>query len=180
MKYMVYLLLVLALSGCYFGKPWGPNERQKTTYELRNKAARKISKKTGLIFSGTIGGSVSHEIRMLYLGFECRKPMDVAKAREFLVLAIQDFAAEINSDERMRPFLTVYPFEPKNIRISIFLIDRNGKDFGEGTLCAASARDGVLTYTNHGPNKQYPTIHAETYEEALQIVQDSLAKEQAM
>ncbi len=176
---MVCLLAILTLCGCEWNRPYDPSDKEKITNEIMKKAAIKIRKETGLIPCGT-GGQMMNQIKMLYLAFDCREPVDVNRARELLVAVVQEFSAEINGDERIRPYLVKFPFEPKNIKIDIFIRNRNGIDFGEGTICVVSADNGILIYDAHDANKNYNTLHQETYEEALQKVHDSLPKEQAM
>ncbi len=179
MRFIFYLVMVFAFCSCEWNHPYQPSQKEKITNEIMKKAAIKIREETGLIPCGT-GGQMMHQIKMLYLGFNYHQSIDVNRARELLVKAVQDFASEINGDERIRSYLDKFPFEPKSIHIDLFVLDRKGKDFGEGKLCVATANNGVLTYRAHDSNKSYIILYQETYEEALQIVQDSLAKEQAM
>ncbi len=148
MRFIFYLLAALVLCSCEWGGPPNPFDKQTITNKIRKKAAIKIKEETGLIPCGT-GGQMMDQIKMLYLAFVYREPIDMNRARELLIKAVQDFASEINGDERIRTYLDKFPFEPKNIEISIFIQNRNGGDFGKGSLCVVSANNGILTFDIH-------------------------------
>ena len=171
--FLFCLLATLCICGCERYAPSDPNEKQKLINEVRQKAAKKIYKDLGLIPCGT-GAQAMDQIKMLHLAFDYRKPVDIKTGRELLVAAVQIFAQEINANPEIRPYLDNYPFEPKNIRIWIFLKNPDGSNIEPEKLCVICATQGILEYENKNPETcRLTTIYKETYEEALQKIQES-------
>jgi hypothetical protein len=111
------------------------------------------------------------QIRMLALSFDYRNPVTIQEGRELLVAAVQTLLAETNRNEKIRPYLQKYPFDPTNVEIRIFLRNDDGSGLGENTLRVIAAAEGILSYYIEVPDKNFghfKTIHKETYEEALQ------------
>jgi len=112
-------------------------------------------------------------IIMMAMSFDYDKDVDLSKARELLVYIIENYLSAINSNIEVRPYLHNYPFTAKNIEIRIWI--RPGKKkppFGE--IYCFAALEGELIYdTKTATSINYQTLHEETYEEALKIVEGS-------
>lgn len=168
-KVFAIFVLIFLIYGCekktnihYF-----PSEKQKLVNKIRKDSAVQLKNELGLIPCGA-GGQMMDQIKMLALSFDYREPIDIETGRELLIAAVEKFAAEINSNEAIRPYLGNYPFGPKNIEIRIFIKDRNGQEVGPEKICVISALKGVLEYEIHDTKtKRLTTLYEETFEEAL-------------
>jgi hypothetical protein len=171
-KITILLISVFITCGCEkkIDFTYRPSEKQKLANKIRKESAIQLKNELGLIPCGS-GGQMMGQIQMLALSFDYREPIDIETGRELLIAAVEKFAAEINSNEAIRPYLENYPFGPKNIEIEIYIQDRNGKDFGPKKLSIITARKGLLRYKIHTPdNCALETVHEETFEEAIKRV----------
>ena len=105
---------------------------------------------------------------MLALSFDYRQPTTIENGRKLLIAAVQEFVQSVNAEEQIRPYLQNYPFEAKNVQISIFLQNPDGSKLSSG-LHVISAYEGILNYNIDDPEGPlFKTLLEETYEEALQ------------
>lgn len=162
---LVFCSLIYSCGGCFSSRP---NEKVKIASEIRSKTLKKLEKEMGLIPCGS-GGQMMYQIEMLGLAFQYRHSIDVEKGRRILMQAINEFLKEINSNERIRPYLDVYPFEPKNIEILIVLQSPDGSNIDNGKLELIFVSEGILQYQfNNSDSSKYK----ETYEEACKILEE--------
>jgi|SRR3989344_111403 len=170
MNRSLLLIVMICMFGC-------SENRSSITYELSikeqladeilKKVATQVKQEKGLDPCGT-GGQMMDQIKMLALSFDYRKPIDIEKGRELLITAVNEFVAAVNADERIRPYLNNYPFEPKNVEIRIFLQNPDGSNVAPGKLSVISALEGVLKYKMDDPEtKLFKIVHTETFEEAV-------------
>jgi hypothetical protein len=172
MKWILLLLSCLLFCNCDLkrGDPIPYSEKERLADEVLANAAIKLRNEKGLVLCGTSGGMLG-QIRMLALSFDYRNPVTIQKGRELLIAAVQTLLAETNHNEKIRPYLQNYPFDPTNVEIRIFLRNDDGSGLGENTLRVIAAAEGILSYYIEVPDKNFghfKTIHKETYEEALQ------------
>ena len=175
MKLLLYsIAILLATVGCNNS----PNSYQirndeKIANELMKNVAQELNTKLNLYPCGT-GGRMMHEIKMLALAFDYYQPITIEEGRNLLITSIDIFVKAVNDDERIRPYLANYPFEPKNVQIRIFLRNPNGSNPGPGEFAVISSIDGILEYDVNDPkNPLFTTIHKESYQEALQAQKTS-------
>jgi hypothetical protein len=162
---MIRFLLVffILLSSCSTDKI---SEKQQLASKLKAKAAKEISQKYGLTPSGS-GGQMLDEIKMLYLAFECRRPLTLDETRSLMVHCVNDFLITINENEEIRPYLVNYPFTAKNIEMAIFFQDCAGKDLGN--LMIVSIDRGTIRYKVSDPSDFIRTALEESFDQAKEI-----------
>ena len=154
---------------------WYGARISRPLYSEKDKLNNEVNKKTVLVLKQELdlrpfgsGARAMYQIQQLELSFQYFHPIDIAKGRELLIQATNKFVAEINANERVRPYLDHYPFKPKDVRILILLQKPDGKEVSPGELTLISARDGGLKYSVYDAKRFLETIHKETYEEAVQ------------
>lgn len=171
MRIVLYLILMALMSGCdvtEFKVDYESSPKLKLVNEIRSKVAAKLNKDFGLIPCGT-GAQMMHQIEMLALCFDYRNLVDVQKGRQLVVTALNAFLSAINEDERIRPYLSNYPFEPKNIQIYIYLKNPDGKSVALGNFCVISSIEGLLEFdVRDRSTNRLKTIYKETFEEAVE------------
>jgi hypothetical protein len=173
MRSSLIIISVFCLFGC--GKPFinVVSEKQTLANEVRKKAAVNIIKETNLIPFGS-GAQMMDQIKVLELFFVCHESINAEKARELVLQASEELLRQINADERIRTYLNNFPFDSKNITIKIYIQKLDGHSFGGKNLSVISLSNGVIKYKIDDPNSmQLITIHEETYEEALQILNNT-------
>lgn len=175
MRLLLVLLLIISLCGCDIPDNNPPDEQphkeERLADEIIYKVAVRLKNELGLFPCGT-GGRMMFQIQRLFLGFNYYKPLDIETGRKFLIIAVETFMAEVNANVAIRRYLDNYPFIPRNIEISIYIYDQNGKNVEPGKLCVLSAQDGLFEYTVcDAQTGSWTTIHKETYEEALKALE---------
>ncbi len=175
MRFLILVMMIVLISGCdiiksrHTPKKYQLSKKERLVNSAQSKIAQKLSKELNLCPCGS-GGQIMHEIEKLSLMFDCFEPLDTDRARRLLVTAVEKFAEEINQNEELRPYLSNYPFEAKNIHIIIYIQDRKWKDF-PGSLSVVRSERGILEYKMNDPESQSSqTICKETFDEALEKV----------
>jgi hypothetical protein len=149
------------------------SEDEEFANQVQKKAAMNIKKETGLIPFGS-GGQMMDQIKMLHLAFICHQPINIEKGRELALKASEELLLQINSEEKIRPFLNNFPFEPQNIIIELYIQKADGHSFGGEILSVVFVNEGIIKYKIDDPNSnQLLTIFEEKYEEALQKLNDA-------
>lgn len=168
MNKIFYILSVAVLAcGCQqTTQNYYPSEKECLCNDITKKVAIELKNELDLLPFGS-GGRAREQIKMLAISFLYRHPLEIEEGRELLITAVEKFAAKINANEAIRPYLNNYPFGPKNIEIRIFIQAPNGKDFGSEKLCLIKAQEGFLKYEIHSGEYNLKTVYEETFEEAL-------------
>jgi hypothetical protein len=160
-RYFLFTLSVFLFSCQSLGIPQ-KSKKEKIVDQIIQNSFIKINKKTGLIPLGT-GAQMMNEIKMLGLYFNSKNQISIDEARELLVYAAAEFLNEINLNEEVRPYLSQYPFEIKNVEICIYTPPIRK----HGDLAVVSAAKGFLVYKNHDFSS-LEVVFKETYEEGVQ------------
>ena len=161
-------LTVFLITSCNLNNTHKIKNDQRLASELRKKAAGEIKKQLGLYPMGTMG-QMMYEIEKLGLAFQCYKPLTIEEGREYLIKSTEIFLDIINSDERIRPYLSNYPFRASNIRIEIYINNPDFSDLENGQLEIVESEDGKLVYKTRPlfKKKGFETVYNESFEEAL-------------
>ncbi|MFS8562832.1 MAG: hypothetical protein LVR00_00225 [Rhabdochlamydiaceae bacterium] len=118
-----------------------------------------------------IGGKMMHDIQAMHMSFQFYEVVDIGTARQLLVDATQEYLLAINSSKEIRPYLHTYPFTVENVEIAIYFYNPDGSTVSTNKIEVGAVRQGKLVYYIDYPEKHtIKSIHEETYEEALEIV----------
>src|SRR4051812_32005648 len=85
----------------------------KLAHDITEKTAKKLKEQKGLSLAGT-GGRMMDDIQMMMMGFNFYKIVDIETARQLLTYSVQEYLSDINSNEKIRPYLHNYPFTEEN------------------------------------------------------------------
>ena len=169
-KYLAYVLL-LFLVACS-GTNYQPSEKSRIVNEIRAKTARRLKIELGLEPAG-FGGQMMDEVKMLALAFDYNKPIEMEEGRKLLVEAVHTFVSMVNANEAIRPYLYNYPFEPKNIIVTIYLKNPDRSSIEPEKLCIVSADEGNIRYeVEDSKTTLLRTIYSESFAEAERKVKD--------
>ncbi len=150
-----------------------PSPYLKDANKVRDETIVEIEDSTPLRAAG-VAGAMLGSIKMLGLTFESKQKFSIDQAREYTIYCARKLLVNINNNKEIEPYLTPSPFGPKNIEISLFV----GRFRPENTLDELSMvvlEDGIIRYTSiDGKTYKSELLHKETYEEALEIVQEKV------
>ncbi len=149
------------------------NDKERISNQVIGKIAKRLKEEMVLIPIG-FGGQMMDQIKQLEVSFAYRRyPMNIKESRKLLMHAMNLFLDEINSNEKIRPYLDHYPFEPKNVTIEVFLEKSDGSFVNVGDLVVISARKGVFQYKFEGSDhSNYLKTFREPYEQVLRFSAD--------
>ena len=177
MKFIIILVSALTLFSavmCY-SCSWPSVNYVKLSHKITNRTAKKLKQEKGLILIGT-GGGMMNDIKMMMMGFNYYKVVDIDEARKLLIYCVEEYLNAINGDEKVRPYLHNYPFTAKNIQIDIYFKNPDGSKVAQGQINIAGADEGKMIYYIDSPEKYLlKRVREETYEEALKIVSSQKA-----
>lgn len=147
--------------------------------EIRYKIIKKYIDKYNLevsVISDAMPGGI---INRTGVGFTINRPVSKQKARQILVDCVEDYIQAINNKKELRPYLKDYPVTAKNIEITLFIKDAEGKDLFYPHLSFAGVILGCIEYTTRDPKDPYAdkTREEETFEEAVKKAKEELPKE---
>lgn len=169
MKYFIGIIFLFFIS-C--SSNYQITEDEKLVDAITAITAKKLQAGKNLILIGT-GGSMMDEVKMLAMSFQFFKEIEIEEARNLTVSAVKEYLAEINNNQKIRPYLSNYPFEPKNVEILIWVRKPDGSAPKSGNLDFIAAVDGLIKYyTTEQDSIHVKRIYSETYEEALSRLND--------
>lgn len=152
-------------------------DRHKAHYPHYERIANQITLDTAALLKENcgvnaigLGGGMMDNIKSMSLSLQTIRSLSIEEGRELIISCIDVYLDQINSSEKVRPFLNVYPFTENNVRVAIFV---DGNDMGSeqvGQLEIISANEGKITYRTFKAKHQFDTALVETYEEAREIV----------
>jgi|HubBroStandDraft_4_1064222.scaffolds.fasta_scaffold301191_2 hypothetical protein len=164
----ILIIFGVAMSYSYLGS--SSEDYEKLADAITAKTAKKLKNEKSLVLVGT-GGRMMDDIKMMMMGFEYRKIVSIEIARKLLVDSVEEYLSEINTSEKIRPFLHNYTFTAKNIEIVIYFRNPDGSKVSPDQMNIASAKEGQMFYYADYPEKHtLKVIREETYEEALRAI----------
>ena len=179
-KYLTIFYMILSfLVGC-----GPPNEQlsheEKLAFQIRSKIAHKLVVKYDMKVIGFSAAMPAGVINNLGLLFQVSRILTREEARVILVDGVQEFLAEVNANEEIRPYLKAYPFTAKNITVDIYMRGSKGENVYDPNIEAASAYGGKIWYATKDKNKKYgyKSEYKESFEEAVKLVDEAHANQQ--
>ncbi len=144
----------------------------KEFYRVAGKANDGIMKAL-TVRSGGSGEMIPDKILVYDGSFDYYKPMTIEEGRKFVLCASKIALDVFNSDNRIQKYLENIPFTVNNLMIFFFVDPIPGKISNQFEIYCACLVNGKLLYDYYDyDQKRYVTIFKETYEEALQRLQE--------
>lgn len=100
----------------------------------------------GLICVGS-GGSVKEKIEIFSIRFYCYQHVSIEEARALYVTITDRLIEIINDNERIRPFLRIYPFPAERADISISFVNKNNSECLDGSVTFVCQGKGKLHFS---------------------------------
>ena len=119
------------------------------------------------------GGSMPDAVKTIEVDFSTNRRATIDESRKIEVFAVNRFLDIINSHEKIKPFLSKYPFTPKEVQVSVAFLNPHNEDNSDGTIAYMSSLNGEICYWTNDPllNK-FSSIVKEPFEEAKKIVEN--------
>ena len=173
---MINILKILLITVCLFG--CFKDTRSPATQAFENtlyQSAKALEKKYNVSAMGSGGSAPMGVISNFTLSFEKKGILTKEECRKLLIAMGTDFLNFVNSNQEVRPYLYKYPFEPKDMRLTIFFSYENDDYIEPPYISVASYRLGDLTYKTQKYDREknrFKTINEEreSYEDALKIL----------
>ncbi len=117
------------------------------------------------------GGGFAKNVDQIAIKFVAYRRATVEEARELEVSLIKNLLERINTDKRIKPYLSEYPFKAKNLDISVSFRKKNAGRYLDESVALVFLARGKIFYDYINPKtEELVTIMNESYEEALKIV----------
>ena len=178
---VVVCALCVLLSSCDFFDDDDVNKNSHVRDEDYEHIARRVERgfiqkmktERKLHCIGTGGGMMSN-IQMMATSFQFFHEVNLEEARELVITTTLEYLKAINGSKEVRPYLEIYPFCPKNVEVMIWIKEPDGYDVPFDQIAQVTLSEGVISYYSYkyDPGNSYQTLHRETYEEALKIVNE--------
>lgn len=150
------------------------SDHGKMLYEFTGKEGRKLGKHYGMSICGVGGSAKEDGISEMAVSFQrFGDPLTESEARRLIIKCVDDFLEAVNTDEAIRPFLKVYPFNAENIDLTIYSYDNSyvlHRFPYIGVVENSNGKIGLFT-KEKSVVYEYKTEKYETYEEAVAILQ---------
>lgn len=126
------------------------------------------------------GIGMREKFEFLEISFHIRRSILKEELRYMLIDSADEFLKNINSSEKIKPFLKNYPFAYKNVGIIFYIYDNAGYDLCHPNITIAEIVSGKLTFRTNDPENtnRYKETTKESIEEALQLINMQKAKKE--
>jgi hypothetical protein len=167
--FIVFLVCFLPLN-IYSGESYTPPPYDKIVNVIMSRSGKRLAKKHGLRQIGITEGMMDC-VRLMGFSFQIFRSMDKQESRAMLVDCVQDFLSDINGEEKIRPYLEVYPFDANHVEITIYLKTPDRGSFYHPNFTVVTAYKGEIVYsTVDQKTNKYKSQEVETFEEAVEIL----------
>lgn len=133
-----------------------------------------VKAKYGMVATGD-GGSFMEKINSVYLSFSTfDKEYNIDQARALMVNCIEEYLSMINKDEKVRPYLSHFPFSSLGVEFQIAFYERPSKRVESQYIGLVGIVKEKVYYCSYDhEKKQFIDICDESYKEALKKVKDA-------
>jgi hypothetical protein len=175
--FLIFSLLILCFSSYVYPKVQ-PSAKTINYDQIANKItmnfANKMKQKKNLLFCGS-GGAMMGNIQEMHVSFNYYTLIDIPFARKLLIECAKEYLQDINDNIEVQPYLHDHPFTAKNLEISIFTYNTDGRGVLYPNLRNACLYQGIIYYFGDDGEK-FVTIKEEPYDEAVKIVEKEANK----
>jgi len=172
---ILFSLIVLMLNSKAISIQTEISEPDATVHEIMDNTIATLAKKYNL---NPCGIGMNGKFEYVEISFQTHRSMEKDEIRVILLDCTDVFLKNINSCEKIRPYLKDYPFTNKNAGIVLFIHDEKDYDVFHPQICCASSDRGEISYHTQSKDNlfRYKETYEETYEQALDIVKKQIAQ----
>jgi hypothetical protein len=168
-----FMILLISLNNLIAGGNTMSKEKDQVVNKVLNSVAKTLSRRHGMSCVGS-GGAMMYQVEYLDLTFSMNRPLNKEEARSIIIDSVDEFINSVNKDVKLRRFLEVYPFCPKNISVGILLTNYDGTNLFHPQLTTVGFVNGnVLYITDDKENSwKHKEKIKESYDEAKRILEE--------
>ena len=167
-KWVTFFLLIIVLQA-------STKVQQSVDYEVyANQIVKTFTKemeKEHDLICIVSGGSMPYNVREIKVVFAFYQKPSMDKARELEVRATERLLQIINSHEKIRPFLSNYPFKSNQAKVSISFLKKDNTMHSDGSFTHVFQVKNTIFFQARNSKTGLYDLAEEPYEEALKIVQ---------
>ena len=174
MRFTIFIIfpVLFLFSGCCFFKKDYP----EIAHEITLRTAKQLEKEKGMELVGTGGGMIK-QVNRLSMFLNYYSPQEIPEARKLALFVTDKFLYNINSDEKVRPYLNNYPFKIEDLKIFLSFLPSKYREVEPGKLDHIVINNGRLTFnTRSKETGRLTTLFEETIEEAREKVSNMTSK----
>jgi hypothetical protein len=166
---LLTMIALLLFSGSY-GEQTGP-DYEGYADEIIDVFVREMEAE-GFYCNGT-GGSMPHEVEKIIVWFvTCQHP-SLSEARDLELHAVNRLAELVNGHEKIRPFLTEFPFGLDRLQVAISFRQPNAELHADGSVTRVSSIKGKFYYDAYDQQAE------DIYQIASETIQAAIEKQKA-
>ncbi len=125
------------------------------------------------------GGGFLRNVNNIQLAFNGYKNLSVEEARVLVVECAEELLKRFNADEKIRPYLSHYPFTEEGLSLILGFDQENGREVDSNFIALALACNKKIYYqTYNHETKQLEDLYEESYQTALEIVKKTKSVEE--
>lgn len=175
MKTIIHLFVF-----CIFLQLEGGYDYSKLVNAIINAHSPEIEKKYNLKVCGQ-GGALGYDVEGVNIDYFSNKRLSIEEIRRMYIGIAESYIEKFNSNNNktIRPYLKNYPFNIKNLRVTIGFLNPQGHLWEDGSIAYICPGNGnELFYCNQPDGKVLKEIYCEKYQNALEIVKNEKAQQQ--
>jgi len=158
MKKCIYLLIfaiitILPMNCNSFEEP----HYVKLADNIVSKVNKRLLDKHNLRCCGIKTG-MAGSVNLIGLQFQINRMLCKDAARAMIVDCVQELLNAINQDEKIRPYLQVYPFDAQHVEIVFYFSTHNYGDVFYPNLSVVDACNNEITYSTNDPADKYTAL----------------------
>lgn len=170
------LLFLISLIPAILHFPIPVSGEERAAKRVNKKVIQDFKAKYQMECGATQIGTPNDRVDFMKLYMELKRPLNQDEARRLILETSKQYLEAINSDKRIRPYLSSYPFEFKNIGVDILTYDQNGKSFHSPFVGVVFSDNKKIIYQKRIPKGEFDyevITEIETFEEAEQKLKNT-------
>jgi hypothetical protein len=159
---------LLILVGCFVFKDPRTKGKQSESYEaefntVKSAYLKQMAKTAKLHVNGS-GGRLGEKITLVAFSFRSNAKCDINASKQLLLYSVNTLLEQINGNEKLRPFLSQYPFTHENVEISISFFDKNSNYYPQEYVSIVLNTKNKINFGVFDPEiYNYKTLKEESF-----------------
>ncbi len=143
--------------------------KEQQAIKIMQDFSQNYMKPQGFFLSG-IGSSIPNQIHQVSVHYISPQHITINQVRKIFINSVQNLICLINQNKKIRPYLVYYPFNEKNIKLSL-AFENKSKYYDPPYIAFVFLVKNKIYYNYYdNQKKKFTDAHEETYQEALEIV----------
>lgn len=167
MKFLKSCFLLLLLSACH-------KSHSDLADEQMSLYAKKAYQEKGIVLEGS-GGQMMNDIKVFTLSFNSNEHLSLEEARALVVQVVNEFLEQVNTNEKIRPYLHTYPLTVQNVFLMIGFRNHLNQRPPKKYIALTYTHQDQIYYSHWDSTKmeasKFCDHYHESFNDAVKIVQ---------